>query len=149
MATIPFATLLSAGLIVFNQGEFMFKHLFIAAIASILAACGGGGADANLIGNWSGTASSTVNGTPQVQTINLSLSQNSSTVNGTFSGSNGVSGSVVGTFNGTSFEGSFLPSVPSQCPIKIVVFYTTNKLEGTAATYSCTVAVSYTISIRR
>ncbi len=128
----------------------MKKLLFAALTASFLAGCGGGGdSSVDLTGAWTGTASGVQNGAPLVQTINLALSQNGTAINGTFNSTSGNTGSVTGTFNGTSFEGNLIPSVPNNCPGKFVVFYSNNKLEGTGASYNCTVAVSYTISIRR
>ena len=134
----------------FNKGVFMIKRIFIAGIASILVACGGGGeSEANLTGNWTGTATGVLDGVQGVRTINFALSQNGSTVNGTFNSTSGNAGTVLGSFNGTSFEGSLYPSNPNICPSNFVVFYSDNKLEGTGSTFNCTVAISYTIKIRR
>ncbi len=127
----------------------MKKFLIAAAATLALAGCGGGGDSADITGAWTGTASGVVNGAPLVQTINLALSQNGTVVNGTFNSTSGNTGSVTGTFNGSSFEGNLIPSVPNNCPGKFVLFYSNNKLEGSSASYNCTVAFSSTISIRR
>lgn len=127
----------------------MKRFLFAVVAALALAGCGGGSGSADLTGAWTGTASGVQNGAQLVQTINLALSQNGTVVNGTFNSTSGNTGSVTGTFNGSSFEGNLIPSVPNNCPGKFVVFYSNNKLEGTGASYNCTVAVSYTISIHR
>lgn len=120
----------------------MKKLLLASLTAFVLAGCGGGGdGGVDLTGRWTGTATATTGGTGTVNVV-LTLSQNGSNVNGTFSSTSGNAGSIVGTVSGSSFSGDLLPSVPTNCPAKVVFIYNNNQLSGTTATYNCTVAVS-------
>lgn len=133
----------------------MKKHLrlFIALAVLALAGCGGGGGGGvDLTGRWTGTGASTTDGVTTPTTLVLTLAQNGSTITGSVAvtaPTGTSSGSIVGTFNGSSMSANFLPSDPTRCPINVTLIYSNNTLKGTGAAYNCTVAASTEISIAR
>ena len=126
----------------------MKKQLSIALAALVLVACGGGSSDNNLnnniTGKWDGSfvgfaSSTTINGNV---TMTLAQQISNSNVTGVFTSSSGVTGSVSGTFDGSSFTGSLTPSVATICPAKIVLLFSYNSLKGTAIASNCAVSAS-------
>lgn len=140
----------------------MKKCLFVVLAVLALAGCGSGtgksdtvstsnpttGAGVDLSGNWTGAAVAT-NGSTGSANIGLTLSQSGSKVSGTFSSSTGNNGSIVGTVSGSSFSGDLIPSVPTNCPAKIVLIYSNNQLSGTTTTYNCSVVASSNATLSR
>ena len=126
----------------------MLRRFFIACTAIFLIACGGGGDDVNLSGNWSGSATALTGGSGTVN-VTVSLSQNGSNLVGTFSSTSGNSGQLTGTVSGNSVSIDAKPSNPNNCPAKWVLQYTDNTLTGTTALYNCTVSVSSNITLKR
>lgn len=131
----------------------MKKRLFIGLFAVALAACGGGGGGGgDLTGRWTGTGASTSAGVTTPTTLVVTFAQNGSAITGNIAvtaPTGTSSGSIVGTFNGSSMSANFLPSDPTRCPINVTLIYSNNTLKGTGAAYNCTVAVSTEISIAR
>ncbi len=126
----------------------MKKQLSIALAALVLVACGGGSSDNNpnnnITGKWDGsfagfTSSTTINGNV---TMTLAQQVSNSNVTGVFTSSSGVTGSVSGTFDGSSFTGSLTPSVATICAAKIVLLFSYNSLKGTAIASNCAVSAS-------
>ena len=133
----------------------MKKRLFIVLAVLALAGCGGGGGGGggvDLTGRWTGTGASTADGVTTPTTLVLTFAQNGSAITGNIAvtaPTGTSSGSIVGTFNGSSMSANFLPSDPTRCPINVTLIYSNNTLKGTGAAYNCTVAVSTEISIAR
>lgn len=128
----------------------MIKKIVASVLMAVaLVACGGGGGDdANLSGNWSGSATA-LTGVSGTVNVTASLSQNGSTVTGTWSSTSGNSGQLNGTVSGNSISIDAKPSNPNNCPAKWVLQYADNTLTGTTALYNCTISVSSNITLKR
>ena len=136
----------------------MKKQLSIALMALVLAACGGGSSDNNLINNitannitgkWDGSfagfaSSTTINGN-----VTMTLAQRDDPndpkikiISGVYTSSSGSAGSVSGSFDGSSFTGNLSPSASTICSARVVLFFSYNALNGTAVASNCAVSAS-------
>jgi hypothetical protein len=128
----------------------MKKFLFAAVAALALVGCGGGGDGAvDLTGNWTGTATGTVNGVASSGSGTWKLAQSGSHVTGVSIGDNGTSSTIDATVNGNTVTGISSPSNPNNCSSQFVLTYSNNTLTGQAVTISCTVYASVTVTLRR
>ncbi len=127
----------------------MKKQLSIALTALVLAACGGGSSDNNvgnnITGKWAGSFAGFANGTTINGNVTLTLAQQGSddpNIKGIFTSSSGITGSVSGFFDGSSFVGNLTPSTATTCPAKVVLFFSYNALNGTAVASNCAQSAS-------
>lgn len=132
----------------------MKKQLSIALAALVLVACGGGSSDNNtgnnLTGYWSGSFSGAVNGGSLNGNVTMTLAQ-SGGVKGIYSHSLGSVGTVSGSFDGATFTGDIIPTTPTStnCPAKMVLYFSYNSLKGTSLTYNCAVATTFQVSLTK
>ena len=128
----------------------MFKRVFIASIASILVACGGGGdGSVDVTGNWTGTSSGVLNGEKVTGSGTWRVSQTGSAFTGVSIGDNGTTATIEGTVNGNTVTGKSYPSNPNNCSNQFVLNYSNNTLTGQAVTVSCSVYFAADIVLRR
>ena len=130
----------------------MKKQLSIALAALVLVACGGGSSDNNLTNNikgyWSGTFTGVVNNAPLNGNITMTLTESGA---GIYSNSLGYAGTVNGSFDGTTFTGDILPATPTitNCPAKMVLYFSYNSLKGTSLTYNCAVSTTFQVALTK
>lgn len=128
----------------------MIKRIFIASVASILVACGGGGdGSSDLTGTWTGVSTAVVNGEKVTGSGVWRVSQTGNTFTGIAIGDNGATGTIEGTVNGNTVTGMGYPSNPDICSSQFVLNYSNNTLTGQAVTVDCTVFLAVDIVLKR
>ncbi len=127
----------------------MLRRFFIACTAIFLIACGGGGDDVNVAGNWIGTAKAIVNGVESTGSGTWSISQSGNKLTGVSKGDNGSASTLEATIEGNIISGNAYPSNPNNCPSKYVMTVNGNTMTGTSVTYNCTATVAATLTLTR
>ena len=105
----------------------------------------------SLAGTWTGTVIDSLVGTG---TIRITISQSGSTISGTWASTfpdpaDNNGGTASGTLSGSSLSATLTPSNPSSCPFNVTATVSGNRMTGTYAVFTCTIAVTGSLELTR
>jgi hypothetical protein len=74
-------------------------------------------------------------------------------ITGIYTNATGNSGTVAGSFDGATFTGDITPTpgtaTASNCPAKLVLFFSYKSLTGTSLTYNCAATTTLQVALAK